>query len=238
MVEKQAKKAQDDARENQQLERLKMVGTARGSGADAYYRMDVECKSRSLNSGQTTKREYGNAHLKAGGQYDPLNPVDDPFKNTVIYSCLYSSDDPTKVLPGKAFLIFPEGMLPFTETYRRKLVEDNGTKLCHQEVDYLTDCMDPNLSAEKVSKVEEIIAKARKAVYYNDPSIPYTFFKEDGKKAYGYDPVEERSKKMDNRYPEWFIPLSDDWDHSEEVRKHIDNYIAWKKSLLKEAKAA
>ena len=218
-----SKKAQDGKREAQQLERLGLSDTARDASSDAFYKMDIDCKTRAWNKAQTTKREYGN---KRGDKYDPASPIDNPFEGVVLYCSTY--EDPDQVMNEGSFLVFPEALELWTENQARKLQEDNGTKPCHDELDFLVSFLRDDLPPEVKEKLEKIEAKFRQSIFKNDPSIGKTLFDTNGEKIYITNPETGTSKKVDNRYPEWCIPLSDEWDHKEEVRAHIDRYIEWK----------
>jgi hypothetical protein len=215
-------KAQDDTREAQQLKRLGMTRAEKGrdAGCDTEYKMKIDCKTRSLKGAQTTKREYGNAR---GEEFDPNNLVSDPFEDVVLYCSVYDEDDPTKVLLEGSHLVFPEAWQLWRDNQKRKLLEDNGDNLCHQEVDWVLSLIPKEgLSGEAKEKLDKIEHKIRKGVFGNDPSLGKTFFDTDGEKI----PV--NGKRVDNPYADWCIPMSANEDHGEEARNYIDQYLEWK----------
>ena len=210
-------RAQDKKREEQQLKRLDLEATPRDAKADAFYRMHIDCKTRRKDKHQTTKREYGN---KRGDKYDPSNPIDDPFEDVVLYVNEYS--DPEQVNQGGAHLIFPEALSEWTNLKQQKLLESDGYLPTHAEVDTLMSHVHWDVSDEEKEEIYAVEKKMRQAVFLNDPSIPKTFFDTDGE----FQIINR--KRVKTKHPEWCIRLSDNQDHSAEVRDWIDKYLEWK----------
>ena len=210
-------RAQDKKREEQQLERLKLEATPRGEKADAFYRMHIDCKTRRYGTEQTTKREYGN---KRGDKYDPADPIDDPFDGVVLYVNQYV--DAEQVLDEGAHLVFPEALKEWTEFQQQKLLEGDGYLPTHAEVDTLMSHVHWDVSDEEKEEIYAIEKKFRQSVFLNDPYIHHKFFDSDGE----YHIINRR--QAPTQYPEWCIRLSDNWDHSTEVRDWIDKYLEWK----------
>ena len=79
-----------------------------------------------------------------------------------------------------------------------------------------------DVSDEEKEEIYAIEKKLRQSVFLNDPYIHHKFFDSDGELH-----IINR-RETPTQYPEWCVPLSDNWDHKEEVRGHIDRYLAWK----------
>ena len=176
--------AQDNKREALQMIRFGFdPDHKRDETYDASYRgMPYDFKTR--NVGLNSKGEPAPQNVTTKRRYDL-----DSFDGVAVVVTDYLGQEPDHITDAD-WIIFPPALEPFRAEQNRKLIEDNGSKLCYNEVDIIESAI-VNMTPE----IEDILKKCRNEVHRNDPSIPKGFFVSEGTKY----------NRKDTPNPEWFF---------------------------------
>ena len=201
--------AQDNKREILQMIRFGFDPEhKRDEDYDASYK-SVRYDFKTRNVGLNSKGKPAPQTVTTKRRYDL-----DSFEDIVLIVTDYYGEDPDKITDVDYF-IFPPALAPFREEQNRKLIEDNGKKLCYNEVDTLEQAIN-HITPE----IQQILQKCRNEVHRNDPAISKGFINSRGKKY----------QRKNTPHPEWFFVCGPEIkDKPKFLRDKTDLYIQWLK---------